>query len=42
MFDSNMMSAEKYMKGIVQNIVNTFTPEEIELTETLYCLWIAE
>ncbi len=19
-----------------------FTPEEIELTETLYCLWIAE
>lgn len=42
MFGSDMMSAEKYMKGVVQNIVNTFTPEEIELTETLYCLWITE
>lgn len=39
---NDMMYAEKYMKGAIQNIVNTFTPEEIELTETLYCLWIAE
>ena len=23
-------------------IMNTFTPEDIELSETLYCLWIAE
>ena len=37
-----MMYAEKYMKGAVQSIANNFTPEEIELTETLYCLWIAE
>ena len=25
-----------------QAIINTFTPEDITLSETLYCLWIAE
>ncbi len=42
MFESNMMYAEKAVKGSAQTIVNTFTPEDIELSETLYCLWIAE
>lgn len=42
MLGNEMMYAEKYMKGAVQSIANNFTPEEIELTETLYCLWIAE
>lgn len=37
----------KYSKayGLNDNasrIINTFTPEDIELTETLYCLWMAE
>ncbi len=42
MFESNMMYAEKAVRGSAQTIVNTFTPEDIELTETLYCLWIAD
>ena len=25
-----------------KSIMNIFTPEDIEITETLYCLWIAE
>ena len=25
-----------------ESIVNSFTPEDVELSETLYCLWIAE
>lgn len=28
--------------GAAQAIINTFTPEDIEISETLYCLWIAE
>ena len=28
--------------GTATTIMNTFTPEDIELSETLYCLWIAE
>ncbi len=39
---SDMMYAEKAVMGAAQTIVNTFTPEDIELSETLYCLWIAE
>ena len=39
---SDMMYAEKACYGAAQTIVNTFTPEDIELSETLYCLWIAE
>ena len=40
--DSDVMYAEKAYHGIVQTIVNTFTPEDIEVSETLYCLWICE
>ena len=40
-FNSDMMY-EAARLGAAQVIVNTFTPEDIELTETLYCLWIAE
>ena len=40
--DSDMMYAEKACSGVTQTIVNTFTPEDIELSEILYCLWIAE
>jgi len=28
--------------GSVENIVNTFTPEDVHVSEKLYCLWIAE
>lgn len=41
-FDSDMMYAEKACVGAAQTIANTFTPEDIEITETLYCLWLAE
>ena len=41
-FGSDMMYAEKAVRGAAETIVNTFTPEDIELSETLYCLWIAE
>ena len=36
------MYAEKACYGATQAIINTFTPEDIELFEKLYCLWIAE
>lgn len=42
MIGSDMMYAEKAYYGAAQTIVNTFTPEDVELSETLYCLWIAE
>lgn len=29
-------------RGAAQAIVNTFTPEDVEVNETLYCLWLAE
>ena len=41
-YGADLMSAEKAMNGAAQTIVNSFTPEDIELSETLYCLWIAE
>ncbi len=41
-FDSDLMYAEKASIGAAKTITNTFTPEDIELSETLYCLWIAE
>lgn len=41
-FNSDIMYAEKACVGTAQAIVNTFTPEDIELNETLYCLWVAE
>ncbi len=42
MIDSDMMYAKKSFYETTQTIVNTFTPEDIELSETLYCVWIAE
>lgn len=41
-FDSAVMSERTAKMGATQTIINTFTPEDIQLTETLYCLWIAE
>lgn len=41
-FDSDMMYAKSARLGAAPAIINTFTPEDIELSETLYCLWIAE
>ncbi len=40
--DSNVMYAKEARYGVTQAIINTFTPEDIEISETLYCLWIAE
>ena len=42
MLGSNMLYNEKAYTGATEAIINTFTPEDIELCETLYCLWIAE
>jgi len=43
---TNMEGSMLYKSALGANpdsaIINTFTPEDIELTETLYCLWIAE
>lgn len=41
-FDTDMMYAKNLKYSAAPVIINTFTPEDIELTETLYCLWIAE
>ena len=41
-FDSDMMYAKSARLGAAPAIINTFTPEDIELSETLYCLWITE
>ena len=41
-FDSDMMYAKSARLGATPAIINTFTPEDIELSETLYCLWLAE
>ncbi len=39
-FDSNALHETRICA--TSTIVDTFTPEDVELTETLYCLWIAE
>lgn len=41
-FDSDMMYAKSARLGAAPAIINTFIPEDIELSETLYCLWITE
>ncbi len=41
-FESDMMYGAATRLGAAPAIINTFTPEDIELSETLYCLWIAE
>lgn len=40
----NMKKSSAFSKRAeVQDIItNTFTPEDVEITENLYCLWIAE
>lgn len=40
-FSSDMMYAKSSLNG-AEIIAKTFTPEDIELIETLYCLWLAE
>lgn len=43
--DGNMLCAERASFGMgnpEEVISNIFTPEDITLSETLYCLWIAE
>lgn len=41
-FEGDMMYTKTERSGTATTIMNTFTPEDIELSETLYCLWIAE
>lgn len=41
-FEGEMMYAKAERAGTATTIMNTFTPEDIELSETLYCLWLAE
>lgn len=40
--ESNMMYEAAKNSGVSENLYNTFTPEDIEVSETLYCLWISE
>ena len=40
--EESMVNAKSEKSGIATMITNTFTPEDIELSETLYCLWNAE
>lgn len=42
-FEGDMMYAKAAVgRGTAEVITNIFTPEDIELTETLYCLWITD
>jgi len=41
-FSSDMMYAKSMNISASDAINKTFTPEDIELTETLYCLWTTE
>lgn len=41
-FEGDMMYAKAERADTATTIMNTFSPEDIELSETLYCLWIAE
>ena len=38
MFEKAAFAADK----VSERIENIFTPEDVEVTETLYCLWITE
>lgn len=38
----SLTSDAKTIRSVSEAISNTFTPEDIKITETLYCLWIAE
>lgn len=39
---NEMFYSEKAIKGSADVITNIFTPEDVEISEKLYCLWIAE
>ena len=40
---TNLNSETMYLRETsIQILDKTFTPEDIELSETIYCLWIAE
>ncbi len=42
-FQNDMMYSKVYgLNDNATRIMNTFNPEDIELIETLYCLWLAE
>ena len=41
-FNGDMVYGKRARTGVTETITNIFTPEDIELTERLYCLWIAE
>ena len=38
--EADMINNER--RATTDVIQNTFTPEDVEIRETLYCLWIAE
>lgn len=41
--DNNFLMAEKCMSRSVSDVMqNIFTPEDVEITESLHCLWLAE
>lgn len=40
--DNNFLNNPKMLSNITNIITTSFTPEDIEITERLYCLWIAE
>ena len=45
LFENERASVDMYMKArqaATDIIQKTFTPEDVEIRETLYCLWIAE
>lgn len=41
-YEDRMMYASSNKESTGTNFMNTFTPEDIKISETLYCLWVAE
>lgn len=40
--DYSLLNQAKTISNVADIIITSFTPEDIEITERLYCLWIAE
>ena len=40
--DYGSMNMEKRMAKVQDVVENVFTPEDVEITEKLYCLWLTE
>lgn len=40
--DYSLFSEKRMRRDVSDVIENIFTPEDVEISETLYCLWIAE